>query len=485
MSIARAAKGHRNNGTSKVLCEPDPLDDHSAARLVVRVARTRQAPDKAEFARLAPEWAEAAGLAEESGDKGLDDWLRYVAIRYRSDPPKAEAFRLALEAARAESSVLPPPGATQEKALFRPLTPSQLYDAHPAMREVIVDGLLRRGEIMNLVAPPKVGKSWLSLSLLFSIAVGRPWLGRFFVRKGRVLLIDNELHPETIASRMRWVAESMGLTIEDYEGGLEILPLRGRLRDLASMGEYFESIAGRFDLVVLDSGYRFTAPGDDENSNSATTARYNLLDQYADSCGAGIVYIHHASKGSQEGKATTDVGAGAGAQSRAVDTHLVLKADPTLGPGSLLVDAAIRSFAPIESFVIRREGPLWIADEAAPPPKERQLVERERREAEKARAVEARQAQQLQAEAEKVYGAMVSFGQPETLSNISARAKLNHLKTKAAMFDLIDAGRAREATAKVRNRNGTRDVAGFESIPVGGPRIAQGTFLDSNPDNPD
>lgn len=458
---AGARRKPSGNGRAK----PELYTDAEAAAVIARVELVRFGLGDDEAERLGAEWGEAAVAAEESGAEGVDDWLRGVHDR---DRPRAEAIREALEAARAEASVLPLPEATPEKALFLPLTPSQLYDAHPTMREVIVDGLLRRGEIMNLVAPPKVGKSWLSLSLLFSIAVERAWLGRFAVRKGRVLLIDNELHPETIASRMRWVAESMGLTVEDYEGSVEILPLRGRLRGLASMGEYFESIAGRFDLVILDSGYRFTTPGDDENSNAATTARYNLLDQYADACGAGIAYIHHASKGSQEGKATTDVGAGAGAQSRAVDTHLVLKTDPTLGPGRLLVDAAIRSFAPIESFVIRRDGPLWIADEAAPQPKERQQAARAAKEEEKLREVEASREQTLLAHVGKVIEAirwLVGEGNPPTKSAIVDHSGLNNTQVGHALARAERDGRITQQTEGVPSGHpGPRTVKTFRMV---------------------
>lgn len=248
------------------------------------------------------------------------------------------------------------------------LKPSDLYRDHPRLREPIIEGLLRRTETMNVVAPSKTGKSWLSLGLALCIATARPWLGRFPVKRGRVLLIDNELHVETIASRLKWVAESMGLGVEEYNEHLCIESLRGQLRSLADMGPYFGSIVGQFDVTILDAGYRFTSPGEDENSNAVMTMRYNLLDSYANLTGSAYVYVHHSSKGDQTGKATVDVGAGAGAQARAVDCHLVLVSDPMLETGRLAVDAAVRSFPPLDSFTIRREGPIWVED-GAPPPK--------------------------------------------------------------------------------------------------------------------
>lgn len=266
----------------------------------------------------------------------------------------------------------PREGEPDTETVPQPLRPSALYAAHPTLHEPIIDGLLRRREIMNLIAPPKARKSWLSLGLMLSAATGRDWLGRFPVRRGRVLLLDNELHAATLASRLRCVARAMALDLADYDARLAIVPLRGQLRGLLGLRPLFQGVAGQFDLVVMDAGYRFTVPGEAENDNAAMTARYNLLDEYADLTGAGVVYVHHLTKGSQDAKTVTDMGAGGGVQARAADAHVVLVPDETLGPDRLVVDAVVRSFAPIDPLVIRYEHPLWSCeDETAAPTKVR------------------------------------------------------------------------------------------------------------------
>src|SRR5690606_39726476 len=134
----------------------------------------------------------------------------------------------------------------------------------------------------------------------------------------RVLLIDTELHPETISHRIQAVAEAMGLTIDDYREAFDVVSLRGKLRSLQEMGQLFATVQkGEYKLIILDAKYRFTAPGADENSNAWVASEYNLLDQFADMLGCAFLVVHHSSKGDQAGMSVTDVGSGAGSQSLA------------------------------------------------------------------------------------------------------------------------------------------------------------------------
>jgi hypothetical protein len=134
--------------------------------------------------------------------------------------------------------------------------------------------------------------------------------------------------------------------------------LRGQLRDLFSLQAYFGALErGRFSLVVLDAFYRFMPRDMDENDNGTMASLYNHIDLYADRLGCSFVLIHHTTKGNQSAKSVTDVGAGAGSQSRAADTHLVMR--PHEEPGAVVLDAAVRSWAPVEPSVLRWTFPVW------------------------------------------------------------------------------------------------------------------------------
>src|SRR5690606_5676173 len=86
---------------------------------------------------------------------------------------------------------------------------------------------------------------------------------------------------------------------------------------------------------------------------------------FADRLGCCFVLIHHSTKGSQSGKSVTDVGAGAGAQSRATDTHLVLR--PHEENGVVVLDAAVRSWPPIDPTCLRWSFPVWSVDDSLDP----------------------------------------------------------------------------------------------------------------------
>ncbi len=97
--------------------------------------------------------------------------------------------------------------------------------------------------------------------------------------------------------------------------------------------------------------------GTDENDNGTMAQLYNLIDSFAEKIGASFVLIHHSSKGNQSSRSVTDVGSGAGAQSRATDTHLVLR--PHTDNNAVVLEAAVRSWAPVSPLCLRWTFPLW------------------------------------------------------------------------------------------------------------------------------
>jgi len=255
--------------------------------------------------------------------------------------------------------------AGEQPTISTPKSLGELIAAYPSLRPPVIEGLLRQGETMNVIAPSKTGKSWLVIDLALAIATGRPWLGMDCVQ-GDVLILDNELHGETSANRIPKVAERRGIDIGMVANRLYVENLRGRLVDLFALGPYFRQFApGRFKVVILDAFYRFLPMRADENDNGTMASLYNYLDSYADHLKCSFVIIHHTSKGNQSLKEVTDVGAGAGAQSRATDTHLVLRRHEE--EDAVVMEAAVRSWPPKEPICLRWAWPLWMPDESLDP----------------------------------------------------------------------------------------------------------------------
>lgn len=243
--------------------------------------------------------------------------------------------------------------------------PSEMHAEHPEERAPIIEGLLREGETINIVAAPKMGKSWLALQLAYCLALGKTWLGRRCAGK-KVLYFDNELHEETLSSRMEKVEGQLGIFPEEADDFLQVGTLRGNLRGidslLADCAQWVK--ADGYGVIVVDALYRALPNGCEENSNTDMRQVYNLIDRFAELTGVAVILVHHTSKGDQREKRVTDVGSGAGTFSRATDTHLVILPH-SKEKGVAMMLAETRSFPSPGPVRLRRTDCLWeVAPEA-------------------------------------------------------------------------------------------------------------------------
>jgi hypothetical protein len=197
--------------------------------------------------------------------------------------------------------------------------------------------------------------------------------------QGKVLILDNELHPETMRDRIDRIRAKRAWDDKVIDENLHFVNLRGGLLSIDDLeGSFLALEPNSYSMIVLDAYYRFLPVGVDENDNGAIANIYNVIDRHARSINASFVLIHHTSKGVQADKSVTDVGSGAGSQSRATDTHLVLR--PHKEDGVIVADAAVRSWRPIEPFCLRWNFPLWERDSTGLDPADLRRPERKKRE---------------------------------------------------------------------------------------------------------
>ena len=313
-----------------------------------------------------------------------------------------------------------------EKPLPSPSPFRKLAETYPSLRQPVIEGLLRVGETANMVAAPKRGKSWLVNSLGLNVASGTKWLDTFSCTQGRVLILDGELHPEVIAYRLPVVANAMGIGYEflDY---IDVVPLRGCGADLLKLKPLIESVEPNYySLVILDAWYRFLPLGFSENDNAQVMALYNMIDGFTSHLNAAWVNIHHTSKGDQSQKSTTDVGSGAGSQSRAADTHLVIRQHEQ--DDVAVIEAAVRSWPPVERLAIRWTFPIWQLDTAVDPRKLQKPRERSCREDKDIHLNEDRQG---------IVNVMVSATEPQTKTAIRDIARIGNPRFGYAWASLI------------------------------------------------
>jgi hypothetical protein len=242
-----------------------------------------------------------------------------------------------------------------------PIPLRELWKTDANLRESVIDGLLRRGQVGNLISTSKSYKTYLVLGLAISMAVKRDWLDRFPTIGGRVLLIDLELQRPDITRRTRDIVSAMHVPEQIVAESIDVLSYRGRDGRIETMEHFLLGLKPRdYSLVIVDPLYKTYPEQFDENSNAQMTGLYRRWERMAEHLDCAMMIVHHGTKGSQSEKRIVDVGAGASAQSRSADCHIALREHEV--PDCMVLDAKVRSFKPVESLVVRWDYPLWHRD---------------------------------------------------------------------------------------------------------------------------
>jgi hypothetical protein len=218
---------------------------------------------------------------------------------------------------------------------------------------IIVDGLLRQGNIGLITGGSKSNKSWMAIDLGISVACEAPFLGQQ-TERGRVLIVDPELSDYEAQRRLTEVLRKKAeeFELEDLDANnLQYIGLRGRgvppSRVLDLVGRIAEG--GDYRLVIVDSIYRFLN-GRQENAAEEVALLFEELDDLASRTRAAIVVVHHHSKGSQGRKSALDRSSGSGVFARFPDT--IIDLTPHEEDQHFNVEAILREFPPMKPFVV-------------------------------------------------------------------------------------------------------------------------------------
>jgi RecA-family ATPase len=213
------------------------------------------------------------------------------------------------------------------KALPRCWTGAELLNTDfPAPRWIVPD-LLCEG-LSLLVGAPKLGKSWLALSLCSAVSTGGAVLGRYRVDPRAAVYIAYEDPPRRLADRLRMIgagASANLLTFAEWRRGAE------GVADLDAL------LASRPDvaLCVIDTLGRFRGPKTSEDAFAQDYAEGAALKTLADRYHVALVVVHHTRK--QLAEDVLDSVSGTNALNGAADATMVLRRTRGEGDASLFV----------------------------------------------------------------------------------------------------------------------------------------------------
>ena len=271
-------------------------------------------------------------------------------------------------------------------------SPEFMFEHYPKRKPEVIHGLLRQSEIMNIVSSSKAGKSFVAIDLACAIATGRSWLG-FPTTQGRVLVLDNELHPEESSERLYRICDARGYDSKLANENLTIVNFRqlheGRVirPTIAEVEFALRGVdPGYYAMIVFDSKYRFDDIDGDANSENQQRGFYDTIDLICIRTLAAGVMVGHGTKGDQSGKDVIDMMSGSAAQGRATNTQVAFR--PHESEGYTVMEARANTFKAPEPKSLVFEFPVFTVDENVTPVLKRQRNPNEATPEEDADAVE-------------------------------------------------------------------------------------------------
>ena len=235
----------------------------------------------------------------------------------------------------------------------------------PPLPAQIIRYLLHQGSKMLLGGNSKGRKTWALIDVGISVACGAEWWG-FPVSMGSVCYINLEIQPQFFEHRFLKVCEVKGVRPES--GMFYVWNLRGYAKP---MNQLIQALLGflkqhHFVLIIIDPIYKtLPAARGSENDSAMITQLLNDVESIAVQTGAAVLFSSHFSKGNQAEKESMDRISGSGAWARDPDSLLTMT--PHEESDCFTVEATLRNLAPIRSFVVKWDYPLFVRHEELNP----------------------------------------------------------------------------------------------------------------------
>jgi KaiC/GvpD/RAD55 family RecA-like ATPase len=191
------------------------------------------------------------------------------------------------------------------KAKGEPVDPLLIYDFNwilknePPPRSWIIPDLLPSKGLTVLLGGSKIGKSWLSLQMAYSVAAGTYALGKILVEQKNVLYVDLEESWELVHDR----ALSLQLQELSGEGRLSICTSypSNNIKDLQAY--LYQNPETKF--VIIDTMQKFLRI-ENLNDYAEVVSKLSPVKELADNYEVSILMPHHTRKGNGTDNWTDD-----------------------------------------------------------------------------------------------------------------------------------------------------------------------------------
>jgi len=235
--------------------------------------------------------------------------LRDIWLRINDKKQMLELINTATPGARAKSRQHG--WKTLDQFLASPITESKW----------LVNKVILTNTVGMIVGSPKMGKSWLALDMGISVASGKPFLGMFdVIEPGPVVIISKEDPDHLLQDRFEKILISKGC------GGkfdkMKLIPPKKLLHpvyldltreflftdkatvDLITRLETIKEQSGGLALVIFDPTLRMLTGVDEYKATEIAESVFATAQKIQTKLGAGVLLIHHRSKGGSEGKSS-------------------------------------------------------------------------------------------------------------------------------------------------------------------------------------
>jgi len=189
------------------------------------------------------------------------------------------------------------------EASRRALIESMRFEVDTAPPSYLVDKLIGAGMITLLVGKKGKGKSTVAESIVQSVVLGRPWLGRP-VKQCSVICVQLEMNEPLEKMFSDKIARGQGIDPRDLIDKRLKYKYRLRLDDRESVAQFEHIIAeSEPGLVVIDSLFR-AANASSENDNAIMGALMDVLVRLKEDHGVAFLVLVHANADGQVRGAT-------------------------------------------------------------------------------------------------------------------------------------------------------------------------------------